>query len=103
MLPIFERFNNKKQNNFIIMPAYVIVDIKITNPEDYEEYKKLTPSSITAFDGKFIVRGGKTENLEGNWQPQRVVILEFPSVDRAKQWWNSTEYAPAKSIRQKSA
>jgi uncharacterized protein (DUF1330 family) len=85
------------------MPAYVIVDIKISDPIQYEEYKKLTPSSIAAFDGRFIVRGGKTENLEGNWQPERIVILEFPSVDRAKQWWNSAEYAPAKSVRQKSA
>jgi uncharacterized protein (DUF1330 family) len=85
------------------MPAYVIVEIKITDHKEYEEYKKLTPSSIAAFDGKFIVRGGKTENLEGNWQPERIVILEFPSLNRAKQWWNSAEYAPAKSIRQKSA
>jgi uncharacterized protein (DUF1330 family) len=85
------------------MPAYVIVDIKITDPEEYEEYKKLTPSSITAFDGKFIVRGGKTEDLEGDWQPERIVILEFPTVERARQWWNSSEYAPAKNIRQKSA
>lgn len=85
------------------MPAYVIVEIKITDHKEYEEYKKLTPSSIAAFDGKFIVRGGKTENLEGNWQPERIVILEFPSLNRAKQWWNSAEYAPVKSIRQKSA
>lgn len=85
------------------MPAYVIVDVKISNPKEYEEYKKLTPSSIAAFDGRFIVRGGRTENLEGNWQPERIVILEFPSLDRAKQWWNSSEHAPAKSIRQKSA
>jgi uncharacterized protein (DUF1330 family) len=85
------------------MPAYVIVEIKITDHKEYEEYKKLTPSSIAAFDGKFIVRGGRTENLEGNWQPERIVILEFPSLNRAKQWWNSEEYAPAKSIRQKSA
>ena len=85
------------------MPAYVIVDVKINDPKEYEEYKKLTPSSITAFGGKFIVRGGKTEDLEGNWQPERIVILEFPTIDRAKQWWNSVEYAPAKTIRQNSA
>jgi uncharacterized protein (DUF1330 family) len=85
------------------MPAYIIVEVKITDTEKYEEYKKLTPSSIAAYDGKFIVRGGETENLEGDWQPERIVILEFPNVDRAEQWWNSIEYAPAKSIRQKSA
>ena len=85
------------------MPAYIIVEIKITDPKEYEEYKKLTPSSIAAFDGKFIVRGGETEILEGDWQPERFVILEFPTAARAKQWWNSSEYAPAKNIRQRSA
>lgn len=85
------------------MPAYIIVDVTISDPVGYEEYKKLTPASITAYDGKFIVRGGQTETLEGDWEPQRIVVLEFPTVERAKEWWSSSEYAPAKSIRQKSA
>ena len=85
------------------MPAYVIVDVKISNHEDYEEYKKLTPASITAYDGKFIVRGGKTETLEGDWDPERIVVLEFPTVERAKEWWASEMYAPAKQIRQRTA
>ena len=85
------------------MPAYVIVDVKIRNHEDYEEYKKLTPASITAYEGKFIVRGGKAETLEGDWDPQRIVVLEFPTVERAKEWWASEMYAPAKQIRQRTA
>ncbi|MCE3297337.1 MAG: hypothetical protein K0R65_3051 [Crocinitomicaceae bacterium] len=85
------------------MKAYVLVEIKIHDPKDYEEYKKLTPGSIAAYDGRFVVRGGKTETLEGNWQPERIVVLEFPSVERAKEWWASPEYAPAKAIRQRSA
>ena len=85
------------------MPAYIIVDVKINNTEKYEEYKKLTPASIAAYDGKFIVRGGATEILEGDWKPGRVVILEFQNAERAKQWWHSIEYAPAKSIRQSAA
>ena len=85
------------------MPAYVIVDVKINNHEDYEEHKKLTPASITAYDGKFIVRGGKTETLEGDWDPERIVVLEFPTVERAKEWWASEMYAPAKQIRQRTA
>ena len=85
------------------MSAYVIVDVEINNHEDYEEYKKLTPASITAYEGSFIVRGGSTEVLEGDWSPGRIVVLEFPSVERAKQWWSSTEYATAKSIRHRSA
>ena len=85
------------------MSAYVIVDVEIHDHEDYEEYKKLTPASIVAYDGSFIVRGGATEVLEGDWSPGRIVILEFPSVERAKQWWSSTEYATAKSIRHRTA
>jgi len=85
------------------MSAYVIVEISITDPIEYEEYKKLTPASIAAFDGRFVVRGAKTESLEGNWQPGRIVVLEFPSVERAKEWWNSGEYSKAKEIRQRSA
>lgn len=85
------------------MPAYVILDIKINNAEMYEEYKKLTPASIAAYGGKFIVRGGATETLEGDWQPGRVVVLEFPDAGCARQWWNSSEYASAKTIRQSAA
>jgi len=85
------------------MPAYVIVEVTIHDPEAYKGYMKLTPASIAAYDGKFIVRGGKTESLEGNWEPQRIVVLEFPSVERAKEWWSSEHYAPAKKIRQQTA
>lgn len=85
------------------MPAYIIVDITIHNIENYEGYKKLTPASLEPYDGKFIVRGGKTETLEGDWQPERFVVLEFPSVEKARQWWASEEYAPAKKIRQENA
>ena len=85
------------------MPAYVIVEIEIHDPAEYEEYKKLTPASIAAYDGKFVVRGAQTELLEGDWNPQRIVVLEFPSVQRAKEWWNSNEYATAKTIRQRTA
>jgi len=85
------------------MAAYIIVDISITDPKEYEEYKKLTPASVAAYDGKFIVRGGQSETLEGNWQPERIVVLQFPSVERAKDWWNSDKYLKAKTIRQRSA
>ena len=85
------------------MKAYVIVEIKITDPELYEEYKKLTPASLVPFQGQFLVRGGDTHTLEGEWTPERIVILEFPSVERARAWWNSDEYAPAKRIRQRAS
>jgi len=85
------------------MAAYVIVEISITDHSEYEQYKKLTPAAIAAYDGKFVVRGGRTESLEGNWEPERVVLLEFPSVERAKEWWSSQEYSKAKEIRQRTA
>ncbi|HEY3372146.1 MAG TPA: DUF1330 domain-containing protein [Prolixibacteraceae bacterium] len=85
------------------MKAYVIVEVSIIDKIIYEEYKKLTPAAIAAFDGKFIVRGGRTETLEGDWQPERMVVVEFPSVEKAKAWWNSDQYSTAKAIRQQSA
>lgn len=85
------------------MAAYVIVEVSITDPIEYEEYKKLTPATIAAYGGKFIVRGAMTESLEGNWQPERIVVLEFSSVERAKEWWNSDEYSKAKEIRRRTA
>ncbi len=85
------------------MPAYIIVDVTINDLVAYEEYKKLTPASIAAYDGRFIVRGAPVENLEGDWQHGRIVVLEFPTTARAKEWWASTKYAPAKAIRQRAA
>ena len=85
------------------MPAYVIVEVTIHVQNLYDEYKLLTPDTIAAFDGKFVVRGGKSEVLEGGWNPDRIVILEFPSVERAKEWWHSEQYTQAKAIRQRAA
>ena len=85
------------------MPAYVVVEIEIHNPEEYEDYKKLTPASLKNYQGKFIVRGGKTETLEGDWSPQRFVVIQFPTLELAKAWWASEEYAQAKALRQRTA
>ena len=85
------------------MSAYVVIEIEVKNPEGYEEYKRLAPPSITAYGGKYIARGGKAENLEGSWQPNRIVILEFESVEKAKQWLDSEEYQEAKALRHKYA
>lgn len=85
------------------MKAYILVEIKITDPGLYEEYKKLTPASLVPFEGQFLVRGGAAQTLEGEWSPERIVILEFPSMEKATAWWASEEYAPAKSIRQRAS
>lgn len=85
------------------MPAYVIVEISVHNPQEYEEYKKLSLPSLQPFQGKFIVRGGQTITLEGDWNPERIVVLEFPDQDMALEWWNSEIYAKAKAIRLRTA
>ena len=85
------------------MSAYVVIEIIIKNPEGYKEYKRLAPPTITAYGGKYLARGGKAENLEGDWQPNRIVILEFESFEKAKQWLNSEEYREAKALRHKYA
>jgi uncharacterized protein (DUF1330 family) len=82
------------------MPAYVVVQVDVKDPARYENYKVMVPPSLEKFGGKFVVRGGKTETVEGDWAPKRFVIVEFPSVERAKAWWNSPEYAAAKALRQ---
>jgi uncharacterized protein (DUF1330 family) len=86
-----------------MMPAYVIVDIDIQDPQTYEQYKALAPASIAQYGGKYLTRGGSTEVLEGDWIPKRVVILQFDSMERAKAWLNCAEYAPAKELRHKSS
>lgn len=82
------------------MAAYVIAHIDVKDPVRYQDYIKMSPISIAKFGGKFIARGGTTDVLEGNWQPKRLVLLEFPSAERAREWWASEEYAPAKALRQ---
>ncbi|MGA2489082.1 MAG: DUF1330 domain-containing protein [Anaerolineales bacterium] len=85
------------------MTAYVIVDIEITDPTGYEEYKQLAPPAVKLFGGRYLVRGGPNETLEGDWHSQRLVMLEFESIERAKAWLNSPEYAPARTLRHKCA
>jgi uncharacterized protein (DUF1330 family) len=85
------------------MPAYVCVEIEIHDPETYEAYKQLAPPSIAQYGGRYLTRGGRMETLEGDWQPKRFVILEFPTYERAREWWHSDEYRDAKAMRHRSA
>ena len=85
------------------MPAYMIADIHVTDPVRYEEYKRLAAPSVAAYGGRYIVRGGPAEKLEGAREISRIVVLEFPSMDRARTWWSSAEYAPAKVLRHECA
>ena len=85
------------------MSAYVIVEIEVTDPETFEEYRKLVPPTIEEFGGRYIVRGGATDTLEGGWQPKRLVVLEFEDAERARAWHASELYAPARAMREASA
>ena len=79
------------------------MDIEVTNPASFEGYKNAIGANIAAFGGRYLARGGATEALEGNWTPKRLVILEFPSMARLKEWYNSPEYALLLSLRKTSA
>jgi uncharacterized protein (DUF1330 family) len=85
------------------MTAYVIVDINVKDPVRYEEYKTLAAPTVELYGGKYIARGGKTETLEGDWSPNRLVILQFENSEQAKAWHDSMEYSEAKSIRHQTA
>ncbi len=85
------------------MTAYIIVDIEVTNPQGYAQYKELAHATVGLYEGKYIARGGATETLEGDWHANRLVILEFPSMEQARNWLNSPEYAPARALRHQYA
>ena len=85
------------------MPAYVVVEIEIHDAATYDRYKALVPPTITAYGGRYLARGGAVETLEGDWKPARVVLLEFPSAERARAWWSAPEAAHIKALRQQSA
>jgi uncharacterized protein (DUF1330 family) len=82
------------------MAAYVVVQVDVTDPLRYEDYKRMVPASLAKYGGRFLVRGGHTETLEGTWKPKRFVLVEFPDVAQARAWWASPEYAEAKALRQ---
>jgi uncharacterized protein (DUF1330 family) len=98
-----ERPTGREKRGDLVMAAYVIVDIDVSDPVGYADYKELAHATVALYGGKYIARGGKSETLEGNWPVNRLVILEFPSMEQAKSWLNSPEYAPARALRHKYA
>jgi uncharacterized protein (DUF1330 family) len=85
------------------MAAYVIVEIEVLDPTGYEEYKKQAAASVLNHGGKYIVRGGSTEVLEGDWKPKRLVVLQFESMERAKEWLHCEEYREPRQMRHRTA
>jgi uncharacterized protein (DUF1330 family) len=83
--------------------AYVIVEIDILDPAGYEEYKKQASATVHKYGGKYLARGGKTEVLEGDWKPKRIVVLQFESMQRAKDWLNCEEYRGPRKMRHRTA
>lgn len=81
------------------MAAYVIVDAEVTDPAKYEDYKKLSPGAVAKHGGRFLARGGQTAVLEGDWRPNRVVVIEFPSLEQARAFYTSVEYTAARRAR----
>lgn len=85
------------------MAAYVIAEVDVTDAKLYEQYRAMVAPTIRQYGGRFLVRGGKVESKEGGWNPPRFVIVEFPSLERARQWYQSPEYAPALALRLKAS
>ena len=85
------------------MAAYAIAEVEVTDPAQFEEYRKRVPATIAQYGGKYLVRGGAVDSKEGGWTPKRLVVLEFPSMDAARRWYGSPEYAPVLAMRLKSA
>ena len=85
------------------MAGYVFGEIEVTDPATYEDYRKQVMAVVTQYGGRFIVRGSKVEALEGGWSPKRFVALEFPSVEQARKFYQSPEYAPLIALRQKAS
>jgi uncharacterized protein (DUF1330 family) len=81
------------------MRAYILAEIEITNPDGYKEYTTTVPATIEKYGGRFLVRGGQAHVLEGEWPARRRVLIEFPTMEAARKWWDSPEYEKPKALR----
>ena len=85
------------------MPAYFIVDNEVIDHAGFEEYRKQVPATVEKYGGKFLVRGGRVQALEGDWKPKRIVVTEFPTTEQARRWYDSEEYRALKALRLRTA
>jgi len=85
------------------MAAYLIGDIEVTDAAVYEDYRRQVAATVQKYGGRFVVRGGSVQPLEGGWSPKRLVLLEFPSMEQAQKWYRSPEYAPLIALRQRAS
>jgi uncharacterized protein (DUF1330 family) len=84
------------------MSAYLIADVEILDSAGYEDYRRQVTATITAFGGRYLVRGGAHTVLEGDWSPKRCVILEFPNMAQLEAWYDSPAYVPLRAIRERT-
>jgi uncharacterized protein (DUF1330 family) len=82
------------------MPAYVIAEVDVRDPDQYARYRAAVPASLEAHGGRFLARGGETAALEGDWQPKRIVVIEFADLASARRWYDSPEYREARDLRE---
>src|SRR5260370_25818288 len=82
-------------------PAYLIANVNVQDPATFEEYRKQVPATIAKHGGRYLVRGGRVERLEGSWNPTRLVVLEFPSMEQARRWYDSDDYGGPQGSRVK--
>jgi uncharacterized protein (DUF1330 family) len=85
------------------MAVYAVVNVRVTDPARYAEYRDKAPATIAHYGGRYLVRGAAVEALEGEWDPERLVVLEFESMGRLREWYDSPEYAPLKRLRGEAA
>jgi uncharacterized protein (DUF1330 family) len=85
------------------MAAYIVVELTVNDPEGFARYRDMVPATVAAYGGRYLARGGAITSLEGDWNPTRITVLEFPGVEQAKAWWDAPEYAEAKALRQRTA
>lgn len=83
--------------------AYAIADITVTDPERYAPYREMSTAAAQQYGGRFLVRGGQTDVLEGDWQPDRFVVIEFDDLESARRWYDSPEYQEARAVRQSAS
>lgn len=84
------------------MAAYVISEVEVLNPTLVDEYRSLAQATIAKYGGHYVVRGGSIESIEGDWAPKHIVIVEFPTMEKAREWYHSTEYAEALKVRHRA-
>ena len=81
------------------MAGYVVLSVEVLDAERYKEYARMGAPTVRQYGGRYLGRGGQVERRSGTWEPKRLVIIEFPSVEQARAWWDSPAYAPARALR----